>query len=431
MTSSVLHEALPNGREARSSGSARGLGLTVELEDGTALLDAVSGTFNVPLGYNHPAVVDAIREQSARGVHLASEFTRDRARQVLQPLLAHAPQGVSAAWMRDLTGSTANECAVRIAQKATGRAEVISLFLSHHGQTLYTTGLSGNAFRRAAFPSGPATGVKMPAPYCHRCFYAQSYPDCGLLCAERLADFVEFASSGSVAAVIVEPVLGNGGNVVPPPGYFERLREICDQHGILIIADEVQTGLGRLGTVFGSTTVGLRPDIITLAKGLGGIGVPVGAVLMREELDVLDSYEHSFTSGANPLALAAAEATIRVITDAAFLADVRRKGAVLGARLRQLGRASGLVSEVRGTGMMWGLELSRPDGSPAPETAREVIRVAREEERLILRPSRYGFGNVVKVRPALIADDSEVADITARLERALIRVERSGGKAGR
>lgn len=181
---------------------ARGTGVTLELGDGTVLLDAISGTFNVPLGYDHPAVVAAIREQSLRGVHLSSEFTREWAARVLGPLLDHAPPGITAAWVRDLTGSTANECAVCIAQKATGRGEIVSLFLSHHGQTLYTTGLSGNAFRRAAFPAGPTTGTKIPAPYCHRCFYGQSYPDCGLLCADRLADFLEFASSGSVAAVI-------------------------------------------------------------------------------------------------------------------------------------------------------------------------------------------------------------------------------------
>lgn len=350
---------------------------------------------------------------------------------MLGPLLDHAPPGITAAWVRDLTGSTANECAVRIAQKATGRGEIVSLFLSHHGQTLYTTGLSGNAFRRAAFPAGPTTGTKIPAPYCHRCFYGQSYPDCGLLCADRLADFLEFASSGSVAAVIVEPVLGNGGNVVPPPGYFARLRQICDQYGILTIADEVQTGMGRLGTVFGSAAVGLRPDIVTLAKGLGGIGVPAGAVLMREDLDVLDSFEHSFTSGANPLSLAATETTIGVVTDEGFLTEVRRKGARLGARLKRLGDACTLVGDVRGLGMMWGLEISGPDGLPDPGTAREIIRVARDEERLILRPSRYGFGNVVKVRPALIADDGDLDAITDRLGRALARVERSERKGAR
>lgn len=429
MTAPTLGHATPDTGDVTLSELGQGDGLTLELADGTRLLDAVSGTFNLPLGYNHPAVVAAIREQSGRVSHLSSEFTRKHAQRIMEPLLERAPSGIGAAWVRDLTGSTANECAVRIAQKATGRSEVMSLFLSHHGQTLFTTALSGNAFRRAAFPATHTSpGPKLPAPYCHRCFYARSHPDCGLMCADRLEDFIEFASSGSMAALIVEPVLGNGGNIVPPPGYFERIREICDRYGILVIADEVQTGLGRLGTCFGSTAVGLRPDIITLGKGLGGVGVPAAAVLMRPELDVLEPFEHSFTSGANPLTLAAAEATIDVITDEAFLPRVRAAGAALGSALQALGARSELVSDVRGLGMMWGLELSRPDGAPAPELAREVVRVARDEERLVLRPSRYGFGNVVKVRPALIASDTELTDITARLERTLNQVARCGRK---
>lgn len=402
----------------------RGRGLNLELADGTTLLDAVSGTFNLPLGYDHPAVVRAVQEQTAALTHASSEFTRSLASEVVAPLLEAAPAGISSAWVRDLTGSTANECAVRIAQKATGKSDVVSLFLSHHGQTLFTTAVSGNAFRRASVPvSTSGLSVKAPAPYCHRCFYNESYPSCGLLCADRVQDFVEYASSGSVAAVIVEPVLGNGGNIVPPPGYFQRLREICDDKGILIIADEVQTGLGRLGTLFGAEVVGLRPDIITLAKGLGGVGVPAAAVLMRPELDTLDSYEHSFTSGANLVALAAAKATVSVLSEPGFLPEVRRKGELLGHRLCRIGEDSRLISDVRGTGMMWGLEISHSDGTPDPETTKRIIDVARDEENLVLRPSRYGFGNVVKVRPALVASEAEIHEITDRLTRVLTRTE--------
>lgn len=424
--SSSESEESPNGRPSFKPSPERGRGLHLELTDGTVLLDAVSGTFNLPLGYDHPAVVDAVRSQVGAIAHAGSEFTKERAASIMQPLLEHAPEGIGAAWVRDVTGSTANECAIRLAQKATGRHEVLSLFLSHHGQTMVTTALSGNAFRRASFPGTATAGAKVPAPYCHRCFFGQTYPSCGVMCADRIDDVIEFASSGSVAAMIVEPVLGNGGNIVPPPGYFDKLRQICDEHGILIIADEVQTGLGRLGTVFGSTAMGLRPDIITLAKGLGGIGIPTAAVLMRPELDVLDSFEHSFTSGANPIALAAARATIEIITDEDFLRSVRSKGETLGERLRDLGTTSENISEVRGLGMMWGLEFSHPDGTPAPELTQEVVRLARAEERLILRPSRYGFGNVVKVRPALTATEEELTEITDRLARVVKLVQEQG-----
>jgi 4-aminobutyrate aminotransferase len=399
-----------------------GQGLRLLREDGVEFLDAVSGTFNLPLGYSHPAILAACHEQMDDLVHLSSSLADESAAHLLAELLADAPPGLSRGWLRDLTGSTANECAIKIAQKATGATDIISLFLSHHGQTALTTAISGNAFRRRDQPAARSPfALHVPAPYCHRCFYRQRHPECGLLCVERIADFIEYASSGSVACVIMEPILGNGGNIVPPAGYFAALRQLCDDHHLVLIADEVQTGLGRTGYMFGSEALGLRPDVITLAKGLGGTGFPLGAVLMTAPLDGLESHDHSFTSGGWLLGIRAARATLEILREPAFLPDVRRRGALLGSLLLGLRERHPMISEVRGMGMMWGLELSARDGAPDAGLVRSALAAAHRH-RLILRGSRYGLGNVVKVRPSLIATEAEVAEIVERLDSALAEV---------
>lgn len=402
----------------------RGRGLKLFKGDGQDYLDAVSGTFNLPLGYDHPQVVRAVTDQLGRLAHVSSHFSAEISQGLKRKLLAFAPSGISAVWLRDITGSTAVEGAIKIAQKATGKRDVISLFHSHHGQTLYATALSGNAFRRESQPDAvSAHTLSVPNANCHRCFYDARYPECGLRCATRIQDFIDYASSGSVAALIVEPVQGNGGNVVPPPGYFATLRELCTRNGMLLIADEVQTGIGRTGHMYACETFGIEPDIMVLAKGLGGIGIPVGAILMKPEFDVLDSHEHSFTSGANLLALAAAETTLDVIGAPGFLSEVRRKSTLLRRCLEGIAQdCPAIVSEVRGVGFMWGLDLIDAAGRPSAEVAARAADLALAKHRLILRTSRYGRGNVIKVRPALIANEDEIIDIACRLKATLTEV---------
>jgi 4-aminobutyrate aminotransferase len=361
-------------------------------------------------------VIDQLRKCA----HVSSSYSAPYAQAVLDALLELAPDNLGSGWMRDITGSTANECAIKIAQKSTGKTDVLSFHLSHHGQTLFTTAISGNAFRRTAFPaSRSAMSIKVPAPYCYRCPLQSSYPGCGFACVETIADTLEYAGSGSVACMIVEPVLANGGNIVPPPGYFDALSQFCRQHDILLIADEVQTGIGRTGAMFACETFGIRPNIMTLAKGLGGIGIPAAAVLMEDRLDVLEKHDHSFTSGGNMLAIAAARATIELVGDPLFLANVRRNGAVLESLLRPLGEQFRCVGDVRGVGLMWGLEIVGENGEPAPELATRIINLAESRHHLILRGSRYGFGNVVKVRPALIATPDDLGELVARLALAI------------
>lgn len=396
----------------------RGEGINLYI-NGQKYLDCASGTFNLSLGYSAPEIVAAVSEQVHRCCHLSSQYTKEKSREIFRLLREFLPDQIDDFWFRDIIGSTANECAVRIAQKATGKTDVLSIFLSHHGQSITTTGISGNAFRRKSFSLSFANSIKIPAPDCHNCFYSQSSHNCDVLCATRMEDFIEYASSGQIAAFMLEPILGNGGNIVPDPRYFKIVREICDKHGILIIADEVQTGFGRTGSFFATNGFAkdLRPDIITFAKGAGGIGIPVAGVLMRKELNVLEAWEHSTTSGANPLALVALEATIKYIKQHNVLANVSQQSGLLEAGLKSLAQKYPFIFNVKGKGLMFAFEM---------QTRKEVdlfLEIAYRNG-LILRASRYDFGTAVKVRPALIVTKSELQEILTRLEASLIQFEK-------
>ncbi|KOY16392.1 aspartate aminotransferase family protein [Paenibacillus xylanivorans] len=400
-----------------------GKGIKLIDDSGVEYLDGVSGTFNLSLGYNHPHVVSKIQEQVGNLTHMSSSFTEPYVDEVLDHLIEYAPNDINAGWMRDITGSTANECATKIAQKYTQSTDIISLYLSHHGQTQFATGISGNAFRRKRFPnSAVANSVHVPAPYCYRCPFKSSSGDCEYQCVEAISDAIEYASSGSVACMIIEPILGNGGNIIPPAGYFKRLRKLCDEYNIILIADEVQTGIGRTGYMFASELFDIQPDMITLAKGLGGIGVPVAAVLMQSRLNVLEKHEHSFTSGSNLISVTAAKSTLEVVSEPGFLDDVKRKGEILGGLLQDLAMKYPSIGEARGVGLMWGLEMVGDNNEPDTDKTNAIIDRAFTDEHLILRGSRYGFGNVVKVRPSLTTTEDELVEIVERLDSVLASV---------
>jgi 4-aminobutyrate aminotransferase-like enzyme len=405
------------------TGMSHGEGIYLYDEDGHGYIDCASATFNLSLGYSHPAVVEAIRKQAGELIHVTSSFRTGPVSSVARKLVELAPDGITRAHLKVSGGSEANEGAIKMAQRATGKREVITMFRSHVGQTMMMTSMSGNAFRRAPFSTlFPAT-LQVPDAYCFRCFYNQHPETCGMMCVQRLDDFLEYASSGSVAAVLIEPISGNGGNIIPPDGYFPRLREFCDRNDIKLILDEIQTGIGRTGYMFAAEYFGIRPDAITLAKGLGGSGAQVAAILTTEELAGLPSDQHSFTYGANVMAAAAADVTLDIISQPEFLANVRRTGEVILERLAELRTRYPAMADVRGLGLMIGIELVDSDGRPSKDLANTMAARAMEHG-LILRTSRYGRGNVVKIRPPLILTVAEANLICDRFDQLLAEVTR-------
>ncbi|MEU4087085.1 aspartate aminotransferase family protein [Streptomyces aureus] len=396
-----------------------GEGIYLYDSDGRGYIDCASATFNLSLGYRHPAVVQAIKDQADQLIHVTSGFQTEPINALAHRLVRLAPKSISKAHLKVDGGSAANEGAVKMAQRTTGRRDVITLFRSHVGQTVMMASLSGNAFRKQPLAQLYHGGLQVPDPYCMRCFYGQDPRSCGLMCVDRINDFLEYASSGSVAAVLVEPISGNGGNIVPPDGYFAALRELCDTHGMKLIFDEVQTGIGRTGRMFAAEHFSVDPDAITLAKGLGGSGAQVAAILTSDELAGLPTNDHSFTYGANLLAAAAALATLDVIDDADFLANVRTTGAHILDRLGALRAAHPQIADVRGVGLMIGIEIVDEEGRPSAALTNRLAERALDHG-LVIRTSRYGHGNVLKIRPPLVLTLEEADVICDRFTELLL-----------
>ncbi len=395
-----------------------GDGIYLYDREGREYIDCASGSFNLSLGYGHPEVIQAIRDQAERLVHVTSTFQTGPVSELVRRLVDVSPPNLTKVHLKVSGGSTANEGAVKMAQLSTGRRDIVTLFRSHHGQTMLTTSMSGEAFRRAPSPAAFPGVVHVPDPYCLRCFYREHPQSCGLLCVERIGDFIEHAGSGSVACVMVEPVSGSGGNIVPPDGYFQALRQLCDDRGIVLIFDEVQTGIGRVGRMFAAEHFGVRPDIITTGKGLGGSGAQVAAILTDERLAGLGGEYHSFTHGANVLAAAAGAKTLEVIERPGFLESVREVGAHIMDRLRDAAAAHPVIGDVRGLGLMIGVELVDSRGHPDVALTQALVRRGMQHG-LILRSSRYGRGNVVKIRPPLIITPGQADLLCDRFEQVL------------
>jgi 4-aminobutyrate aminotransferase len=393
----------------------RGDGVYLYDEAGRAYLDCAAGTFNVSLGHGHPEVVAAMRAQAELLVQGSAAYRSPLVDELRRRLAAVAPPGLGQAHVKACSGSTANEAAIRFAQHVTGRRDVVSLHRSHHGQTALTTCVSGDSRRRAGLEQQFAGTVHVPGPYCLRCFYRQRPQTCGLLCAERVSDFIDYASSGSVACLIVEPILGNGGNIVAPDGYLAVLRRICDERGIVLIFDEVQTGIGRTGRMFAADHYGVVPDVMTLAKGLGGAGVPIAAVLASEDLPRMPADLPAFTGGGNLVGVAAAVKTLEIVGRPGFLAQVQRVGGGILERLRTLQARTPAIGDVRGVGLMIGVEIVGPGGAPDPGLTNRLA-LAGLDHGLVLRTSSYGRGNVVKVRPPLVIGEEDAETLCHRFE---------------
>ncbi len=399
----------------------KGEGIHIYDSQGKEYIDCASATFNLILGYSNKEVTDAVKEQMENLVHTTSSFQTTAINTMVERLVSIAPKNLTKVHPKVCGGSVANEGAIKMAQYATGKRDVISLFRSHLGQTYMMMNLSGNAFRREPFPSACSMGLQVPDPYCYRCFYKQKPETCNLLCVERINDFIEYASSGQVACMMVEPISGNGGNIVPPVGYLRALKKLCEEQGMALILDEIQTGFGRTGKMFAADYYEVEPNIMTVAKGLGGTGFQVAAILAEEKYAGMEGHHHSFTYGSNVLAAAAASKTLEIIVRPGFLENVQTVGHYIMERLHKMQERFKFMGDVRGVGLMIGIEIIDSEGSPDVALTNRIAKNAMEYG-LILRTSRYGFGNVFKIRPPLTITLEEAEELCDRLERTLADV---------
>jgi 4-aminobutyrate aminotransferase / (S)-3-amino-2-methylpropionate transaminase / 5-aminovalerate transaminase len=393
---------------------ARGSGAALWDVDGRTYLDCFAGISVVSTGHSHPRVVGAAREQMERFIHCGTYLYQVPVVGELAERLAEVTPGRLEKTFFSTSGAEAVEGALRLARAATGRTEFIALETGFHGRTNATLAVTGNRKRKQR--GGPYLGgvAFAPAPHPTRCRMCGGR--CTLRCADAVEDVINYQTSGNVAAFIAEPVLGEAGIVVPHPDYFRRVKEILDRHGILLIIDEVQTGFGRTGRMFGIEHYGVEPDIMTMAKGIAS-GFPLGGFIARPEIaDSFQPGEHLSTFGGNPVACAAALATLKVVDDEGLCENSQRLGEWLLGRLEELAMTHTSIGEVRGKGLMVGVELvdDRETMTPAAQLATRV-RTACRERGLIVGIGGF-FGNVLRIQPPLVITEQQLASAVATLD---------------
>jgi 4-aminobutyrate aminotransferase len=391
----------------------RGIGSWVETIDGQRYLDYTCGIGVTNTGHAHPRVAAAIAEQAGKIIHAQQNILYHKPGLELHQRLPRTFPGLrdgeAAGLFLSNSGAEAIEASIKLAKYATRRPAIIAFRGGFHGRTHGTMALTSSGVKyRGHFE--PLLGGVHFAPYP----YALRNPtgrDADAAVAHSLAGIEELFATviypDDVAAFLVEPILGEGGYVVPPDGFLPALREIADRHGILLIADEVQSGMGRTGRMWATDWYDARPDILVMAKGIAS-GMPLSGIMARRELlDRLGPGAHGGTYGGNAVACAAAVATLDVIESEGLLANATRQGERLMAGIREVTAGRSCVAEVRGRGLMIGIEFAQgPDLAPRPDLAKGLLHEAFDRKLLLLTCGTYG--QVVRVIPPLVTTDSEV-----------------------
>ncbi len=395
-------------------------GVHIVGQDGKTYLDFISGFGACNVGHNHPRVVAAAREQMDKMVHaplgvIAPETTLRLAWELGQITPGHADM-----FFFGNSGAEAVEGAIKLARYVTGRRGIIAFLGGFHGRTL---GAASVTTSKVKYRSGQ--GPYLPDVYYARYPYPyrSSAPSAQACAAESLDDierlFEHVIAPQEVAALLVEPVQGEGGYIIPPAGWLSELRRLCDQHGILLIVDEVQTGFGRTGEWFASQALGVEPDIVCLAKGIAN-GLPLGATAARRDLmKQWGAASHGTTFGGNPVSCAAALATLDVIRDENLLENARAQGAHLKMALDELQEESPLIGDVRGIGLMTAVEFVRSGSKePNPDAAGRVMRRALENG-LLLYPCGH-WAQTIRLIPPLTITRDQLDEGLAILRQAVL-----------
>jgi len=392
--------------------------------DGRRYIDFMTGIAVASTGHSHPDVVAAIKEQAEKFLHIcAADFYYQVTVDLAEKLDEIAPFEEDAQAFFTNSGAEAVEAAIKLARYTTGRQHFIAFFGAFHGRTLGALSLTASKHlqKEGFFPLMPGvTHVPYPDPY-RPVLAMNGRTDYG----EVVVDYIEHmvlakrVSPEDVAGIFVEPILGEGGYVVPPPGFFPALRRLCDKYGILLIADEVQSGVGRTGKWWAIQHFGVEPDIVTCAKGIAS-GMPLGALIARKSLMTWEPGSHGSTFGGNPVSCAAALATLRLIENG-LLDNATRMGDYLLSALRKMQENHPTIGDVRGKGLMIGVEIveDRETRAPAHDVRDAIVNQAFEHGLLLL-----GAGeSVLRLMPPLILDPATTEEALDILENALTAVE--------
>ena len=387
---------------------ARGEGVMVEDVDGNRFLDFMSGIAVSSTGYGHPKVIAAVQEAAANFLHICgSDFYFEGMAALSERLARLAPGKSPKRVFLTNSGTEATEGAIKLARHATRRTAIIAFKGAFHGRTPGALALTSSKARQHS-------GFGPLLPDVHHVSYPNRYrAPAGTSDAELVAQslyeiegdlFTRHLDPEDVAAIFVEPIQGEGGYLFPPDGFLRALRNLCDQHGILLVADEIQCGVGRTGRMWVSEQEGIEPDILLTAKGLGS-GMPIGAFIARESIDDWKGGAHGSTFGGNPVCCAAAIATLDLV-EGGLMANAERLGGRLIAGVRKLAERHEIIGDVRGRGLMVGMELVKDRATKAynPDASRKLVDTAFQHGLLLL-----GCGkSVVRVAPPLVIDEVDI-----------------------
>ena len=404
---------------------ARAQDAWLEDVDGNRFLDFAGGIGCINTGHRNQTVMSAIEAQLQNFLHTCSQVTPYESYIKLAERLNHLTPGKFPKKTILLnTGAEGVENAIKIARAHTGRSAVIAFEDAFHGRTMMALALTSKTHPyKSGFAPFPSDVYRIPYAYCYRCSYSLEYPSCNLHCARHLEDtFKRLVASEDVAAVIAEPVLGEGGFVTPPPEFFPIIMDICRRHGVLFIADEVQSGFGRTGKMFASEHYGIDPDMIVTAKSLGG-GLPLAAVTGRAEImDAPGPGGLGGTFAGNPLACVAANAVLDVLEGSDLLQRAEMIGKRFVARAKQWQERFELIGDIRGLGGMRAIELvnSRATRAPAPEQTKEITQYCYEHGLITITAGTYG--NVIRILVPLVITDEQMDEALDVLESAIASV---------
>ena len=397
-----------------------GRGALVEDVDGNVFLDFAAGIAVCSTGHCHPKVVAAIQKQAAELIHMSgTDFYYESLTQLAERLGKIVPGAEAKRVYFGNSGTEALEAAIKLARYATRREKLIAFYGCFHGRTLGALSLTASkAAQRKGFGTLLAGVIHIPYPYAYRCPYGHAAEICG----SEIIDFLEgevfkrMADPEEIAAIIIEPIQGEGGYVPAPKTFLVELQRVAREHGILLVVDEVQSGMGRTGKWWASDHAGIEPDILCTAKGIAS-GMPLGATVARASVMNWKPGAHASTFGGNPVSIAAAQATLDLL-EGGLIENARRLGDYLFARMSDWREKFPIVGDVRGRGLMIGVEIVRDQKTKekAPELRNLILRKAFEKGLLVL-----GAGeNTVRLAPPLVIDEDQ-ADFAVKILEACLK----------